>query len=87
MLASHTYVPNALSFGESVSGWGLDLLWPHLLGRPLDKIAVLDAAAVVHTRAVGSGLAYRRYKELGMEPSDELRRILRRYGLSRRVRQ
>jgi hypothetical protein len=47
----------AFSFGLTRSGYGLDHLWPRLLGGPVHRIAILDAMAVVHTRPVGSSYA------------------------------
>jgi hypothetical protein len=41
------------SFRDSVSGFGLDHLWPALLGGPRSRIAIIDAVGVIHTRPVG----------------------------------
>ncbi len=41
----------APSFALSRSGFGLDHLWPKLLGEPAHRIAILDETSVVHTRA------------------------------------
>jgi hypothetical protein len=41
------------TFGRAVSGFGLDNIWPKLLGEPRDRIAVIDAVPVVHTRPQG----------------------------------
>ncbi len=41
------------SFRDSVSGFGLDHLWPALLGGPRSRIAIIDATGVIHTRPVG----------------------------------
>jgi hypothetical protein len=41
------------TFRDSVSGFGLDHLWPALLGGGRTQMAILDAAGVVHTRPVG----------------------------------
>jgi hypothetical protein len=41
------------SFRDSVSGFGLDHLWPALLGGPRARMAVIDAVGVVHTRPMG----------------------------------
>ena len=38
---------------ESRFGWGLDCVFPMLLGYPENKIAIIDACAVAHTRPVG----------------------------------
>jgi hypothetical protein len=41
------------SFRDSVSGFGLDHLWPALLGGARSRIAIIDAAGVIHTRPLG----------------------------------
>ena len=41
------------SFPLSESSWGLDQLWPRLLGGHRYQIGVIDAVAVRHTRPVG----------------------------------
>jgi len=44
----------AASFAASRSGYGLDHLWPRLIGMPPTKIAIIDAISVVHTRPIGA---------------------------------
>jgi hypothetical protein len=69
----------APSFAESPSGWGLDWLWPKLCQQAgLDRMAVIDATPVRHTRPCGGEL-YARHPE--MDPREDARRILRKYGL------
>jgi hypothetical protein len=41
------------SFRDSVSGFGLDHLWPALLGGARSRIAIIDATGVIHTRPLG----------------------------------
>jgi hypothetical protein len=41
------------TFRDSVSGFGLDHLWPALLGGARSRIAIIDATGVVHTRPLG----------------------------------
>ena len=41
------------TFRDSVSGFGLDHLWPALLGGGRTQIAIIDATGVVHTRPIG----------------------------------
>ena len=65
------------TFRDSISGFGLDYLWPALLGEPLSRIAVIDKVAVVHTRPVGGGFSFDRTLE-------EERGMLANYRLSRR---
>lgn len=66
------------TFTESVSGWGLDLVWPALLGRPRDRVAIIDATPVLHTRPIATGDWYRR---LPVPPGDEKRQVARRHGV------
>ncbi len=42
------------SFRDSVSGFGLDHLWPALLGGPRSRMAIIDAVGIVHTRPMGT---------------------------------
>lgn len=39
------------AMGETISGWGLGIAWPQMLGYPKDKLGVIDACPVRHTRA------------------------------------
>jgi hypothetical protein len=67
------------SFIESRSGWGLDWVWPLLCERAgLDRIAVIDATPVCHTRPVGGEL-YRNHSDL--DPRADAALVIRRYGL------
>lgn len=68
----------APTFGESRSGWGLDFVWPQVLGKPRAAIAVVDATPMVHTRPVGS--SYARAGAGGAEA--ESRALAERYGFS-----
>ena len=45
------------TFRDSVSGFGLDSLWPTLLGSGRSRIGVIDAAGIIHTRPVGLSYA------------------------------
>jgi hypothetical protein len=44
----------APTFENSQSGWGLDHVWPRLLGLPRTGMAVIDEIAVTHTRPVAA---------------------------------
>jgi hypothetical protein len=68
----------APTFGESISGWGLDRIWPVLLGEPRDRVAVIDAVSLVHTHPVESGSWY---AALAERPRDEADRLCARYGV------
>jgi hypothetical protein len=69
------------TFALSKSGWGLDLLWPFLLGYPTDRIAVIDETPVVHTRPMMSGKLYENCKQLGIDPRAENRAIMAKYSI------
>lgn len=65
-------------FNINESGWGLDYLWPKLLGYPTDKISIIDDVTVTHTKPVGSDYS-KRFKK---EPIEELKEVFQKYNLS-----
>jgi hypothetical protein len=69
--------------GRTVSGWGLDWVWPKEAGLAARRVAIIDAVTVTHTRPVG-GPNYRFMRD-GLTPSDELARALRTHGIEDRV--
>lgn len=67
------------TFGESRSGWGLDLIWPKLVGKGRsDAVAILDATPVKHTRPLGGDL-YKNNPELN--PQRDVEKLLAQYGM------
>jgi hypothetical protein len=64
------------TFNMSLSGWGLDFVWPKLLGYPTNKIAIIDSTPVFHTRTTGSGDIYR---SINVDPHAELNRLVRKF--------
>lgn len=65
------------TFNKSISGFGLDSIWPKILGYPKDKLAVLDRVPVTHTRPVGGGTIY---KDIGsVYPYGELKKLCKEY--------
>jgi hypothetical protein len=66
------------TFGESISGWGLDRVWPTLLGGPADRIAIVDAVQMRHTKPVAGGAWY---AALAEPPHEEAARLQARYGV------
>ena len=46
------------SFNYNKSCWGIDILWDIELGRPKDKIAIIDDTVAIHTRPVYQGDYY-----------------------------
>jgi hypothetical protein len=68
------------TMSETLSGWGLDFVWPHLAGPNLRRVAIVDAVAVTHTRPVGSA-NYGFLRERGITASEEYRRLLDAYHI------
>lgn len=66
------------SFNLGHVGWGLDMLWPQILGYPIEKIAILDTTPVKHTRPIGEGEIY---KDLEVHPRKELDILLKIFGI------
>jgi hypothetical protein len=75
----------AHTFPMSASGWGLDFLWPFLLGYPTNRISVIDETPVVHTRPCKTGKFYENCKRLGVNPRAEHRAIKTNYDLPERA--
>jgi hypothetical protein len=68
------------TFAETLSGWGLDWLWPRLLPLGAQRCGVIDNIAVTHTRPVG-GPSYAKLREMGVTPQDECAALMRRFGI------
>jgi hypothetical protein len=69
------------SMGDNLSGFGLDFLWPHMLASEPDRIAIIDAVSVTHTRPVG-GPNYALLRERGISAEDEGLQVRRKHGVS-----
>lgn len=67
------------TFEKSPSGWGLDSIWPVILGGPNQKIAIIDQYPMKHTRPVGSGTLY---KDIENSPYADLKQLCKEYNLS-----
>jgi hypothetical protein len=65
------------TFTITESGWGLDLLWPKLLGYPKDKIAIIDKIVIDHTKEVGKNYEGR----FSRHPFEELNDIMRDHSV------
>jgi len=64
------------TFTQSVSGWGLDHIWAEYADPPERCLAIIDAAPVLHTRAVTQGGLYEVLPGGVKAAQDELHRIL-----------
>ncbi|MGI4884328.1 MAG: hypothetical protein ACRYFR_05150 [Janthinobacterium lividum] len=65
-----------VSFNENKSSWGMDSVWPKILGYPTNKLAVFDDVVMVHTRPVGGGELYAKIKA---DPNEEWDSIIKKY--------
>lgn len=61
------------TFNGSISGWGLDLIWPCLLGRVHTRMAIIDDVAVAHTRPGGQNYDV-------SKAAEEMEKIMALYG-------
>ena len=77
----------APTLGQSVSGFGLDLVWGHIVAENGGRIAVLDEVAATHARPVDqSGGAYYRYlRGHGINAKAELWTLVTQYGADREL--
>lgn len=62
------------TFANVEVGWGLDHVWPKLLGEPADGLAIIDRVAMTHTRPVAG-----RYSAI--RAAWEMSRLLASYGV------
>jgi hypothetical protein len=69
------------TFGESVSGWGLNWLWPKLLAGDMWRIGILDSVRITHSRPVGEGTLYSLLSSLGVDPRAEKAALQTKFDL------
>jgi hypothetical protein len=69
------------SFGESISGWGLEFLWSRVLPYPDYKVAIVDCVCVVHTGPARQGSLRPVLDRLGIDPDDEFGQLMRKHGV------
>lgn len=64
------------------SSWGLDMVWREIARREGRKLVIVDAASVLHTRAIGKGTQYSAQNLGGKSQYDEYRELLAAYGIT-----
>lgn len=69
------------TFTKSISTYGLDLVWPSLIGS--DAIGIVDAFQMRHRERVDhtSGKFYQYLRSIGVDLDEEERRLLEEYGV------
>jgi hypothetical protein len=70
------------TFDLNKSSWGLDMIWRQWAARDGDKLVVVDAATVLHTRAIGKGAQYNAGNMQGKSQYDEYRELLAEHGVT-----
>jgi hypothetical protein len=65
------------SFIGNRSSWGVDSVWPKILGYPKDKLVVFDTVTMKHTAPVGGGELY---QKIGVDPQVEWTAITQQYN-------
>jgi hypothetical protein len=71
------------TFDKSISGYGLDIAWPKLLGDPRNCIAILDSVQMRHAKKIDyqEGPFYKLLRSLGVNPMAELDTMRTLYDL------
>jgi hypothetical protein len=69
------------TMGDNLSGFGLDFVWPKLLAATPERIGIIDAVAVTHTRPLG-GPNYTLLRERGITAHDEGKALRRKHGIN-----
>jgi hypothetical protein len=69
------------TFKKSKSGWGLDIVWPHLIGDNKNNIAIFNSIVAKHTRRTGGGMLYNALTKERILPSNERKRLMREYKI------
>lgn len=59
------------TFSCTLSGWGIDWLWPRIVDNPKSGVAIVDDVVIRHTRPLG-GPNYDEMRKRGLSPSKEL---------------
>lgn len=58
MMSLDTVLKLKDTFDVNYSSWGLDGVWPYLLGQPKDKVAIIDSIRMKHTKPQGNPELY-----------------------------
>lgn len=69
--------------GATVSSWGLNWLFPKLLGYPQRGIAIVDETPVIHSRPPAGGPNIALTRELGVNPQREMNEFMRAHQMQR----
>lgn len=71
--------------GATRSSWGINWIFPKLLGYPKRGIAIVDETPVIHTRQSGRGPNIALANKSGSTPRQEMDEFLKAHQLEKRV--
>jgi hypothetical protein len=82
-LFSRSALPKCLeTFNKSHSGWGLDIVWPKLIGDNHNNIGVVHSIIAKHTRKISSGSLYPDLQRKRISPYSEKRKLMVEYSIA-----
>jgi len=70
------------TFRKSNSGWGLDIVWPKIVGNTGGNMAVINSVVVKHTRKISTGTLYTDLQRKRISPYREKRQLMAEYKVS-----
>jgi hypothetical protein len=80
---SHSALLKCLpTFPKSRSGWGLDLVWPSLIGNNRSNMGIINSIVAKHTRRVGEGGLYKALRQYKTTPYMEKMALLKEYNVN-----
>jgi hypothetical protein len=69
------------TFSANHSGWGLRIMWKHILMAPMEKVAAIDATPMRHSRPARVGPMYTEVlASLKVDPFADQEAIAKKYG-------
>jgi hypothetical protein len=74
----------SVTFDKSISSWGLDYVWRHILPDTRKNIAIVDSIEARHTRPIDTtnGAFYRHLAKFGVNPAAEWRYVQKMFDCS-----
>ena len=70
------------TFRKSQSGWGLDIVWPKLIGDNGSNIGVIHSVVAQHTRRITGGSLYKDLQRKRISPFSEKRKLIVEYSIT-----
>jgi len=76
------------TFSTSISTWGVDFLWPQIIGVGQRKIGIIDSVSVVHSKPIdmSGGAFYAHLKRIGIDAALESNRLISQFKLDTEIK-